>query len=113
MAAQPGTPKSDKRKQILRLAERLFSRYGSKRVTIEEICKQAGVSKPTFYKHFKNKFDLVRTLHDDLVDRGFARFDEICAMQIPFPAKIDLMGQWKAGWSKNCQQETVSRGEQF
>jgi len=84
-----------KDKVIIEAAERLFTRHGSKRVTIEEICREAGLSKPTFYKVFKNKVDLVSTIRDRYVDEGFARFDEISALEIPFPEKIDLMTEWK------------------
>jgi AcrR family transcriptional regulator len=84
-----------KQEQILSTAERLFSQFGSRRVTVEEICREAGVSKPTFYKNFSSKVDLLRTIHDELVERGFAKFDEISALDIPFAEKIDLMGRWK------------------
>jgi len=90
--------RSDKREAILETAKRLFSKFGSKRVTVEELCREAGVSKMTFYKHFRNKVDLVETIRDEWIDEGFARFDEIKAMDIPFPRKIDLMTKWKAEW---------------
>jgi AcrR family transcriptional regulator len=88
-------PKDDKRSAILATAEELFTRFGARRVTVEEICREAGASKMTFYKHFRNKVDLVRQIHDELVARGFAVYDEINARDIPFPEKIELMGRWK------------------
>ncbi len=84
-----------KKELIIETAERLFMRHGSKRVTVEELCRESGVSKPTFYKHFRNKVALVRTIRDRYVDEGFARFEEINALDIPFPEKIDLMTRWK------------------
>lgn len=36
------------------------------KISVEEIIKQAGVSKPTFYRHFKDKFDLACRLYDYL-----------------------------------------------
>lgn len=84
-----------KNELIIETAERLFARYGAKRVTVEELCREAGVSKPTFYKHFKNKVALVCTIRDRYVDEGFARFEEISSLEIPFPDKIDLMTEWK------------------
>jgi AcrR family transcriptional regulator len=39
-------------------AKELFWKYGIKKVSIEEICAEAPVSKMTFYKFFKNKNDL-------------------------------------------------------
>ena len=89
------TKRSRKREQILSTAEQLFSRLGSRRVTVEEICREAGVSKMTFYKYFPNKVGLVRTIRDQWVEEGFRRFDEINAMDIPFPEKINLMTRWK------------------
>ena len=84
-----------KRELIVQTGERLFTRHGAKRVTIEELCREAGVSKPTFYKHFRNKVALVRFIRDRYVELGFARFEEISALEIPFPEKIDLMTRWK------------------
>jgi AcrR family transcriptional regulator len=84
-----------KRAALLATAETMFSRFGARRVTVEELCRQAGTSKMTFYRHFRNKKDLVRQLHDELVESGFAKFDEINARDIPFPEKVVLMGQWK------------------
>ena len=52
--------KSKKLCQISQTAETLFKLYGIKRVTVEEICKKANVSKMTFYKYFRNKIELVK-----------------------------------------------------
>ena len=87
--------RQNKRVALLSTAEELFARHGARRVTVEEVCRCAGVSKMTFYKHFRNKTDLVRQIHDELMERGFAKFDEINAMDVPFEEKIALMGQWK------------------
>ena len=43
---------------IFKTAKDLFWKYGIKRVSIEEICKEAKVSKMTFYKFFPNKIEL-------------------------------------------------------
>ena len=40
---------------ILRTAEDLFMQFGYGKVTVEEICRAAGVSKVTYYKYFKKK----------------------------------------------------------
>ncbi len=92
---KPSRP-SAKRDKLVETAIRLFSEHGSKRVTVEELCREAGVSKMTFYRYFRNKVALVRQIHDDWLDEGFRKFDEIDALDIPFPDKIDRMGRWKA-----------------
>jgi AcrR family transcriptional regulator len=95
MPKSPDKNTEEKRSAILASAEELLTRFGAKRVTVEEICRTAGVSKMTFYKHFHDKVDLVRHLHDALVDRSFTVFDEISERKVPFPEKIELMGRWK------------------
>ena len=96
-----------KRGKIISTAERLFFRFGAKRVTVEEICKQAGVSKMTFYKYFPNKMELVRSIRDEWVEEGFRKFDEINAMDIPFPKKINLMTQWKVELANRINAEFI------
>ena len=52
--------------QIMDTGKELFWKFGFKRVTIEEICREAGVSKMTFYKFFPNKLKLVTAIMDDV-----------------------------------------------
>ena len=85
-----------KREQIITTAQELFSRHGPRRVTIEELCRVAGVSKMTFYRHFSNKVHLVETIRDRITEQTFAAFDAIDALDIPFPDKIDRMTAFKA-----------------
>ncbi|TNG96379.1 TetR/AcrR family transcriptional regulator [Pasteurellaceae bacterium USgator11] len=47
---------------IQQTALQLFSQQGWKRISVDEICRQAQVSRVTFYKHFKNKNDLLKQL---------------------------------------------------
>ncbi len=99
--------KSKKQPQIIKTATDLFSRFGTKRVTVEEICQPAGVSKVTFYKYFTNKVDLIRHIRDELIEIGFARFDEISAMNISFPEKIELMTQWRIEFFSHMKDEFI------
>jgi AcrR family transcriptional regulator len=61
----------------------------------KKICREAGASKMTFYKYFANKTDLVRQIKDAWMEDAFLRFDEIKALDLPFPEKIQIMTQWK------------------
>jgi AcrR family transcriptional regulator len=99
--------KSKKRTQIIKTATDLFSRFGTKRVTVEEICKTAEVSKVTFYKYFKNKMDLTRQIRDELVEIGFSKFDEISALDIPYPEKIELMTRWRIEFFSQMKHEFI------
>jgi AcrR family transcriptional regulator len=96
---------SKKRQQIVDTGTRLFSRHGVRRITVEELCREAGVSRVTFYKYFANKDALAREIVDTWIDAGFAAFDEICARDIPFPQKIDAMTQWKVDFARRIDSE--------
>ena len=84
-----------KREQILKTGKDLFWKYGFKRVTIEEICKEAGVSKMTFYKFFTNKIDLVKNIMNDILRVSLDKYKEIMASAIPYPEKVVAMVQLK------------------
>lgn len=47
------------RDQIIEIATKAFLHYGFKNVTVDEIARQAGISKKTLYKEFSKKDDLV------------------------------------------------------
>lgn len=44
--------------RLLETGEKLFSTYGLKRVTIDQIVKEVGIAKGSFYKFYRNKEDL-------------------------------------------------------
>ncbi|MFC2150201.1 TetR/AcrR family transcriptional regulator [Calditrichota bacterium] len=47
---------------ILASAEEVFKRHGYQKSTIQDVCKGAGLSKPTFYNYFKDKSELFSAL---------------------------------------------------
>ena len=104
MSVKPIQKKSKKREQIIKTAKKLFMRHGIKRVTIEEICEKAGASKMTFYKYFPNKIELVKHIWRSMQDEGFDKLDEIDAMDIPLPEKIQLMFNWKQEFASNISE---------
>lgn len=56
--------------RIVEGARRCFERYGIQKTTIEDIAKAAGVSRPTVYKFFGGKMDIVDYI-------GFGELDKI------------------------------------
>lgn len=73
---------------LLTTARSLLFKYGIKRVTVEEICEKAKVSKVTFYKYFQNKDDLVMTILQDWLEEGVRVFTAIRDENIPFMDKM-------------------------
>ena len=80
-----------KRDLILKTGKELFWKFGYKRVTIEEICKEAGVSKMTYYKYFTNKIDLVKTIMDEIFRVSLEKYKAILSSGIPYPEKVVKM----------------------
>lgn len=56
------------RKKILKKALILFSEYGPRTTTMDDVAAFSGVSKKTLYKHFENKADLIETLYRRLTN---------------------------------------------
>ncbi|MDA3952047.1 MAG: TetR/AcrR family transcriptional regulator [Bacteroidales bacterium] len=77
-----------KLREILIAAKELFWKHGFKRVSIEEVCREANVSKMTFYKHFKNKIELIKYLLNFIFDISVKKYREIMDSDIPFPEKV-------------------------
>jgi len=74
--------------QITLAARDLFWKYGYRKVTIEEVCRKAGVSKMTFYKHFANKTGLVKFLLSFVIEEGIKKFNAIMESDISFTEKV-------------------------
>ncbi|MCH8068940.1 MAG: TetR/AcrR family transcriptional regulator [Candidatus Marinimicrobia bacterium] len=96
---------SPKFNQLMKTAEDLFMRYGIRRVSIEEICKTANISKMTFYKFFRNKNDLAFQLIVNIFDEGQVEFDDIISRDLPFSEKIELFIQFKLNYGKRFSKE--------
>ena len=54
-----------KNEQIIAAARRLFNRYGFKKVSMDEIAREAGVTKKTIYMYFSSKEELLKYFIQD------------------------------------------------
>ncbi|MFC2023455.1 TetR/AcrR family transcriptional regulator [Chloroflexota bacterium] len=79
---------SRKREQLIQTGEALFIKHGMRRVTVEEICRQAGASKPTFYKYFDNKAALALRIVELWIAEALERIEGIQGAEAPFPEKM-------------------------
>ena len=53
------------KEDILKSSRKLFTNYGYKKVSMDEIAKASGVTKKTVYSYFKDKASLLKTLIDE------------------------------------------------
>lgn len=56
------------RKKLLSVAGELFFKYGFKAVTVNDICREAGMTKGAFYYHFSSKDELYGYLFTPQLD---------------------------------------------
>ena len=49
-----------KREQVIEAARKLFHRFGFKKVSMDEIAREAGVTKKTIYMYFGSKEELLK-----------------------------------------------------
>ncbi|MDL2282873.1 TetR/AcrR family transcriptional regulator, partial [Parabacteroides sp. OttesenSCG-928-G06] len=96
-----------KQEDIIHAGWRLMQRYGVRRVTIEEICREAGVSKMTFYKYFENKMALVKGMIHFYAGENLKEFRQTMAMDISFNEKMERTLYLKLAKSKEISTEFI------
>jgi AcrR family transcriptional regulator len=69
--------KETKQDLILRIAKELFWKHGFRRVSVQEVCTKAGISKMTFYRFFSNKIELAKSVYDMVTQEGIVQFQKI------------------------------------
>jgi AcrR family transcriptional regulator len=79
---------SEKYTAILKTGHDLFWKFGIRRVTIEEICREAGVSKMTFYRFFPNKTELAKKVLQNTYEEMQRDYRRLMDQDIPFEDKI-------------------------
>lgn len=101
--------RSKKYIDIYKTGKELFWKYGIKRVTIEEICKEAGVSKMTFYKFFPNKLVLAHYILESIIEDSHQSFHEILNNNsLDFSDKVKEMFFLKLEASKDVSIEFIN-----
>ncbi|MFO7616998.1 MAG: TetR/AcrR family transcriptional regulator [Bacteroidales bacterium] len=97
-----------KLRQLNEAAQALFYRYGFRKVTVEEICQEASVSKMTFYKFYSNRMDIARYLVNELIEKGFRDYHDIMVSPMTFEEKVKEMIKIKLDFSGSVSQEFIN-----
>jgi len=99
--------KTKKYQLLIASARALFMQYGIRRITVEEICEKAGVSKMTFYKHFKNKTDLALFILNREFEEGLERYKKIMERDVPYSEKAKEIIKLKLESSEDIGEEIL------
>lgn len=97
-----------KYQSIFDTGKNLFWKYGIKRVTIEEICREANVSKMTFYKFFPNKIELVKAIWEKVMTDSLSRFRNVVSGNLQFQEKVKEMFTIKLHAAKDISVEFLN-----
>ena len=81
---------SDKhRNEIIDAAAAAFMRYGYRRVTMGDLAKEAGISRPTLYAVFANKEEVFRAVAGQMMERALAEIRERVAGPLTLAEKLE------------------------
>ncbi len=84
-------PRIEVRDAILDAAERLLARFGYRKMSVEDIAREAGIGKGTIYLHFSSKEEVVLSHVDRIVERVKSRLLEIAASPAPIGTRVRVM----------------------
>ena len=78
-----------KEEQIIQTARKLFHQFGFKKVSMDEIAKEAGVTKKTIYSYFSSKEELLKYFIVEEIKNMKAIIEEVEKKDIDFFEKIN------------------------
>ncbi len=73
---------------ILASAEALFYKFGVRKTTVGDICREAGVSRMTFYKHYRDKVHVAEAVINKLIDEMIGSYRRIMGQKIPYGERV-------------------------
>ena len=68
---------SNRRDKILKGAEGLFTKYGVRSISMDDIARHLSVSKKTLYQHFTDKEDIVTLVFESVLSESRKEFEAI------------------------------------
>lgn len=95
---------SKKQSALLSNARMLFWQLGYRKVTIEDVCKHAGVSKMTFYKFYPDKLALAKAVYSMEAEMSLNRFRAIMQSEEAVDKKLEAIITLKSDAVENISQ---------
>ena len=86
-----GRPQTFDRDRVIQVAMMSYWRDGSSKVSLNEICKRAGVSKPGIYRTFDGEDGLKQAVLLEYRGRILSQFHHILQVQRPFNHTLESL----------------------
>ena len=106
---------NNKQSKLLTAARTLFWKYGFKKVSIQDVCLEAGISKMTYYRFFKNKTELAKAVFEQEAQDNLEKFRGILQENISPQEKlmklVDMKQESANGISKEFLHDFYNSGE--
>ncbi len=96
-----------KKQKIEQVAKELFLKYGFKKVTVDEICRKAHVSRKTYYTFYENKNALVLYIVDEISKQSLQDFRVLIDGPGSFAEKMSKAMELKFEFSKSISMEFI------
>jgi AcrR family transcriptional regulator len=81
----------ERREEFLDISEKLFSVKGYNKTSVQDIIKEIGVAKGTFYYYFKSKEEIMDAIIMRYVDIQLATADKILNEKLPAHEKMEKL----------------------
>jgi AcrR family transcriptional regulator len=91
-------PTASRRDEILAAARSAFFHYGFRRVSLDAIATEVGVTRTAIYHHFPTKEALLRAVVEGLHDAALERAKQAAASEGPLAERIYAILDAKKGW---------------
>lgn len=82
---------SEREEKIVRAALLVFSRYGVRRATMNDIAAEAGIVRQTLYNVYANKDEVMRAVIRFYADHALAAIAEECAAVTELADQLDIV----------------------
>lgn len=111
VAAQERTSTGD---AILDATDRLMARYGFRKMTMDDVAREAGIGKRTIYLHFKSKEDVGLSSIDRVVHRVHVEMEKLSQPPAPVEDRLRAVLQQRVmGRLQHVQEYRESLDELF
>jgi AcrR family transcriptional regulator len=88
-------------------ARNLLFKFGIRKLTVEDICRESGVSKMTFYRYYDSKMDIVLFILNSMMEESLDAYREIMDRDILFEHKAELMIRKKMDYAGSVSQDFI------
>lgn len=94
------------KQQLLDISKGLFNEKGFDQVTVDEICRKAGVTKGAFYHHFSSKLDIPIAQYRAIQNEFYTDYEE--HFHLGHAQRLERAILWYAGYCTDDKVNIIS-----